>query len=198
MEGAQYLIDSGFNVVLDGMVAVWVPSAVPIVFEGTGILIRSNGVFFLPMHCDKRGTTKGEVPPSGLFIENLTPSKVDKNVFRTPYTYCDFFITAGNSGEEECLVESDNYDLNNQLTYPFTNPVKVCKGDEVYFEIVQLKIPMPTMRYHKISVMENVQMKRCAMYSHSSQSDIKSNLLTYTTYKIFVLSITHVSKKSSL
>ena len=34
--------------------------------------------------------------------------------------------------------------------------------------------------------------------SRASQSDIKSNLLTYTTYKIFVLSITHVSKKSSL
>ena len=43
-------------------------------------------------------------------------------------------ITRGDSGEEECLIESDNYDFNNQLTYQFSEPVKVFEGDEIYFE----------------------------------------------------------------
>ncbi len=40
-----------------------------------------------------------------------------------------FFIPTGDSREEKCVLESDNYDLNNQLTYP----VKVSEGNEVYF-----------------------------------------------------------------
>ena len=169
--GAQDLVDSGSNGVVDGMVAAWAPGAAPIIFEDAGILIRPNEVFILQMHYYKGGTPEGAKDQSGYFMK--TTSNVSKNVLMAPYGYYDFLIpagdsdythgerfevpaditiwatfphmhllgtgyhlsvTRGNSGEEECVVESDNYDFNNQLTYQFTDPIKVYEGDEIYFE----------------------------------------------------------------
>ena len=37
-------------------------------------------------------------------------------------------------GEEECVVRSDNYDFNNQLTYQFEDPIVVKEGDSIFWE----------------------------------------------------------------
>ena len=43
-------------------------------------------------------------------------------------------VVRADSAEEECIVQSEHYDFNNQLTYQFTEPVKIYEGDEIYFE----------------------------------------------------------------
>ena len=35
---------------------------------------------------------------------------------------------------EECVVQSDNYDFNNQLTYQFADPIQVNRGDSIHWE----------------------------------------------------------------
>ena len=41
-------------------------------------------------------------------------------------------IRAG--GDEECVVYSENYDFNNQLTYQFDKPISVYQGDQIFWE----------------------------------------------------------------
>ena len=37
-------------------------------------------------------------------------------------------------GEEDCVVSSDTYDFNNQLTYQFEEPIVVNAGDQIFWE----------------------------------------------------------------
>ena len=70
--------------------------------------------------------------------------------------------------ENECLVASDRYDFDNQLTYMFDAPILLEEGTQ--FSLSALGTTAPAIQTSSstllsISDMESEQMKRCATYS---------------------------------
>ncbi|MEC7984384.1 MAG: hypothetical protein VX278_04420 [Myxococcota bacterium] len=45
-----------------------------------------------------------------------------------------YHMSIRGDGDDRCVVQSDNYDFNNQLTYQFEDPIRISQGERIYWE----------------------------------------------------------------